>query len=316
MGWKDSLKGAFNTAKGAFLTNPLNPAAGFKANRTINEFNTTLAGASNQIRSSYATGRKELGAGFKEAQNTAREGFEDARRTTDTGYDQARGELSSGYDKATGTAREGYKEAKGYYDTPEMVTSRQELYNRVLGKGGMSDDTLEMQKAKAREEYGTGLRSTQDSLNSMYGDSSAEGLTGENLARAAASLGAERANTVRDIDIGNEALKRQEMTGAIGSLQAEAGARAGLSADEAQYISGLEARAGEGLSGLTTQETDALATLAEREGTTLADLQARLATGQAGLTVEEAKALAEITSAQASSTAAIKEGQSMFSGIF
>ena len=144
----------------------------------------------------------------------------------------------------------------------------------------------------------------------MYGDSSAEGMAGENLARAAASLGAERANTVRDIDIGNEQLKRQEMTGAMGSLQQEAGARAQLSAEEAQYVSGLEARFAEGSSSLTAQETNALAQLAAAEGTTLADLQARLATGEASLTTEEAKALAEIMTAQATGAATISQGKS------
>ena len=300
MGFLDSVK------------SNIDPLGGLGINKRENQENyaNAMAAAAAGIAPAYEEGRKQLRTGFTQAQGTAKRGFDTARGTTATGYGKAREELSSGYGKATNTAREGYKEAKGYYETPEMVTTRQELFNRVLGKGGMSDETLEMQKAKAREEYGTGLRSVQDSLNSMYGDSSAEGMSGENLARAAASLGAERANTVRDIDIGNEQLKRQEMTGAMGSLQQEAGARAQLSAEEAQYVSGLEARFAEGSSSLTAQETNALAQLAAAEGTTLADLQARLATGEASLTTEEAKALAEIMTAQATGAATISQGKS------
>ena len=297
------------------LTNQLGITSGDKRQAGY-DYESAMKAAQETIKPAYAEGRNQLRAGFNKAQGTARQGFQTARSDSAKGYGRARGELSSGYDKATSTAREGYKEAKGYYDTPEMVTTRQELFNRVLGKGGMSDETLEMQKGRAREEYGTGLRSVQDSLNSMYGDSSAEGLTGENLARAAASLGAERANTVRDIDIGNEQLKRDEMTGAMGSLQQEAGARAGLAADEAQYISGLEARFAEGSANLTKEETNALAQLAAAEGTSLADLQARLATGEAALTTEEAKALAEIMAAQATGKYTVETKGNLLSSIW
>lgn len=297
------------------LTNQLGITSGDKRQAGYG-YESAMTAAQNTIKPAYEKGREQLRTGFREAEGTARGGYDTARRESSAGYGRARGELSSGYDKATGTARAGYKEAKGYYETPEMVTTRQELFNRVLGKGGMSDQTLEEQKAKAREEYGTGLRSVQDSLNSMYGDSSAEGLTGENLARAAASLGAERANTVRDINIGNEQLKRQEMTGAMGALEQEAGARAGLAADEAQYVSGLEARFAEGSANLTKEETNALAQLAAAEGTTLADLQARLATGQASLTTEEAKAIAEIMAAQATGKYTVETKGNLLSSIW
>jgi len=316
MSWKSNLGGLAGvpTSKASWANVNRNVdflgVTGQGKRDTKDEYNAGMAAAAAGIKPAYAKANEQLTTGFGKATEEAKRGFETARDTTTTGYGKSRGELRTGYDKAIGTARAGYDEAQGWYDTPEMVGSRQELYARVLGKGGMSDQTLEAQKAKAREEYGTGLRSAQDSLSSQFGDSSSEGMAGENLARAAASLGADRANAVRDIDIGNEELKRQEMTGAIASLGEEAGARAGLSAQEAQYVSGLEARFADNSSNLTAQETDALAQLAAAEGTTLADLQARLATGQASLTTEEAKALAEILTATATGNATINQGKS------
>lgn len=303
MGWMKSLGAAQN------IMDPLGITGSRRAQNAA-DYKSAMAGAAASLSPKYAQANKDLTSGYEKAQETAKTGFDTARSDTTTGYGQARGELSSGYNKATNTARQGFDEAKAFYETPEMVGSRQELYNRVLGKGGMSDNTLELQKAKAREEYGTGMRSAQDSLKNQFGDSSSEGMAGENLARAAASLGAERANATREIDIGNEQLKRQEMTGAIGSLSDEANARAGLSADEAKYVSGLEARFADGSSSLTAQETNALSTLAASEGTTLADLQAKLASGQASLTSEEAKAIAEIMTATATGLATIQSGKS------
>jgi hypothetical protein len=281
-----------------------------------NEYGQAFATAGSGLNSAYGKGQEQLQAGYDKAMNMARSGFSSARDTAKTGYDTSRGELKTGYDTAEKSAKEGYAKAQGYYDTPEVATSRQELFNRVLGNGGMSDATLEAQKAKAREEYGAGLRSTQDALTSQFGDSSSEGMAGENLARAAASLGAERANAVRGIDIGNEQLKRQEMTGAIGSLEAEAGARSGLSAQEAQLVSGLEARFADNASNLTAQETNALSQLAAGEGSTLADLQGRLATGQASLTTEEAKALAELMTTSATGKYTVASKGNLLSSIW
>jgi hypothetical protein len=259
---------------------------------------SALRGGYNQARgditSLYDTARPELTTGMEQAQQTTRTGFQTARNATQTGYEKAAQDYAAGGKSAVDTARQGYGAAQAQYETAPMVASRQELYNRVLGKGGYSPEVLANLEAKTREEFGAGARSAEQGLNQFYGDASARGLAGENLARAQADLAAKRAQAVRDIETGSAQLARQEQTGAITSLGQEAAARAGLSAQEANTVSTLQEKIAAGGAGLTTAETNALAQLAAQEGTTVSDLQARLASGQAALTTEEAKALAEL----------------------
>ena len=279
---------------------------GGRRERQGNALNESYDSARQGINTGYQNAGNQLQQGYNQAQNSVQSGFNQARQDSQTGYGQARNQLQTGYNTARQTAQSNFDTANAQYNTPEMVASRSELYNRILGKGGLSDDTVNQMQGKAREEYGTAARGAENSLKRMYGDSGAAGLQGENMARAYASLGAERANSTRDITMANEQLKRQEQTGAIGSTQAEAASRAGLYSQQGEYLSGLEARAAEGGANLTATETGALSQLAAMEGTTMADLQARLGSGQAGLSQQEANILAELSVSQATNGIAIQ----------
>lgn len=301
MGLLNKAGGWLGKGVGGAIGSIFNPGA----KTAQNEYTTGMAYGQKRLKAGTEKARSQLNLGYGKAADEARTGFQTAREDLGTGYDSARSQLEQGGSEALDTARSGFGEAKGFYNTPEMASSRAELYQRILGKGGLSEDTTNKIEGKVREEYGTGLRGTEQSLQSYYGDSGATGLAGENLARAASSLGANRANAVRDIETQNELLKRQEQTGAISSLQQETYQRAGLSSQEAEYVSGLEAKLAEGGANLTAQETNALSQLAAQEGITLADLSARLATGQAGLTSEEAAALADMISGTAANQASM-----------
>jgi hypothetical protein len=286
--------GLVGAATNALITGPRQAQ-----NEAANQLYQGYEGAKQGASSAYTKAGEQLTGGMGTAADTARTGFQKATDTAKTGYEAAKSAYGQAGQEAVGTAKEGFKQAQGMYETPEMVTSRQELYNRVLGKGGLQPDVVNQMEGKAREEYGTSLRDVQRGLSQFAGESQAGGLAGENYARAASQLGANRANTIRDIETQNAQLARQEQTGAISALGEEAYRRAGLSADEAKTVSDLQEKLASGTAALSAQETNALTQLAQAEGTTLSELQQRLATGQAGLTTEEAKLLAELTSAQA-----------------
>jgi len=290
--------------------------SGHAQNRRNAEYRQQLEQARSDISSGYDTAGEQLTTGMNTAMDTARSGFNQARQDTSTGYGTAQNQLTTGMNTAVDTAREGYKTAQGRYETEPMVTSRAELTQRALGKGGYDEGTLNAMKAGTREEYGTSARDLEKSLKTYYGDSSAQGLAGENLARGMTTLGEKRAGDVRDIDISNAQLIEQQQTDAITALNTEAYQRAGLDADEAQLVSGLQRDLATGTAQLTAQQTNMLADLAAREGTTLAELQGRLATGQAALTSEEAQALAEIEAAGATGTYTVGSQRNLLQGIW
>lgn len=212
-----------------------------------------------------------LGYGARQqAGEDVRGGYQQARAHIAKTYPEARKKFRSEMEGARGEARTGFKKAQAYYDTPGMVASREELFNRVLGKGGYSPETLESMKAGAREEAGTSLRGAQQSLQSYYGDAGAQGMAGENLARAATDIGAARAGAIRDIDVGQAMLKEEQQTGAIRMQAEEAAARAGLSARETELLSDISVKLASGEAQLTTDEAALLAQLAAAEGTAMA----------------------------------------------
>jgi hypothetical protein len=272
---------------------------GQKKKGAQNAYNEQWDDVTKGIDPAYKKAGEQLTTGYNTAMDTARGGFNKARADTTSGYDTASGQLSSGMGTAIDTAKKGYDTAQGRYETTPMVASRQELYQRVLGNGGYDSGTLNSMKSGAREEYGTNARDLGNSLKTYYGDSSASGLAGENLAKGMTQLGEKRASAVRDIDVINAQLKEQQQTDAITSLNTEAYQRAGLDAREADMVSGLQRDLATGQAQLTAQETNMLAGLASQEGMTLADLQAKLASGQASLTTDEAKILAELAAAHA-----------------
>ena len=284
---------------------------GFQKKKTGKDYQNAMDEAMAGIHPAYEKAGTQLQTGYDTATGTAKTGFQNAINQEQTGYNAAHNELTSGTNTAIGTAKGGFEEAnKAYNENPAMVSSRAEIYNRILGKGGMNDQTLNAQAGKVREEYGTGLRGAADTLKTQFGDAGGKGIAAENLARAASSLGGQRANAIRDINVQNEYLKRQEMTDAMKYAQADAFTQAGLKKDEAVYISGMEQKLAEGGASLTSQEAGALSQLAAQEGTTLAGLQERLKTGQANLTTEEAKAIVEIMTAKATGQANISQSKS------
>lgn len=234
----------------------------------------TGAGGRRQARRDVRRGNEAATAYIQGAYPGARQSLTDSRNA-------ARGEITGGYDRARGDVRTGFAAAKGRYDAPEIVQSRQQLYQRMMGQGGYQPDQLEQMKAGAREEYGTLSRDLMTNLNSYYGDSAAPGLAGENLARGMTQLGADRARQTRDIDIRNADLIRQEQGSAIDALQREAGERAGideregaalgeLSQNEANILANLENTYGLNLANLTTEEAQLLASIAAGGGAQMA----------------------------------------------
>jgi hypothetical protein len=287
-----------------------------QGDKALDSYKQSIEGAKAQLDPMYQKAKSELATGTQGAINTAKGGFQTARAGTTAGYGKAGQQLQTGGQEAIDTTRSGYSEAKGRYDAPEMVASRAELYNRILGKGGLSPEIEEQQKAKAREEYGTGMRGAMQGISQFQGDSAARGLAGENMARAATELGTNRANAVRDIGMRNAELARTEQTGAMEAMSRETLQRAGLDEREAAAVSDLQMKLAAGGADLTAQETNALANLASQEGITVADLQAKLAAGTANLTSEEAKALAEMTSGAATAGLQVGAQKNTFQGIF
>lgn len=289
---------------------------GGKQKIATSEYQDKMDEAKAALGPAYKTAADQLRIGTDTATGTAKSGFQKARADTSAGYGAAGQQLRTGGQQAIDTAKSGYASAQKRFDSPEMVASRSEIYNRILGKGGLSPEIVNQQAAAAREEYGAGLRGATEAANAFQGEAAAPGLAQENIARAATTLGTNRANAVRDINMRNAELARQEQTGAMASAQSEALQRAGLDAQEAQVVSGLQEKLAEGGANLTAQETNALAQLAAQEGITVADLQQKLAAGTANLTAEEAKALAEMTTAGATAGLQIGSQKGMLGGIF
>ena len=281
----------------ASLFDPLN-ISGEVGSEDVSDYSDTMQGAQDILDPAYSTAKDELTTGEKTAEDTAKSGFQTAKDTTEAGYDKASADYAAGGSAAVDTAKSGYDAAKAEYQDPNVVATNTELYSRILGQGGYSADQLAGMEAKTREEYGTGLKGAEQALSSYYGDSEARGMAGENLARSAADLGATRANSIRDIEVGNAQLAEQQQTDAMTASLNEAYQKAGLDADEAKTVSSLQEKIASGSAALTTAETNALASLAAQEGTTVAELQSKLSENQATLTTEEAKALAELLAAE------------------
>ena len=190
---------------------------------------------------------------------TGRKGEQQQQNDISQGYGEAKNQLESKYPIAQQQYTSGINNAKKAYQTPEIVSSRQELYNRVLGNGGYSPETVNFMKGNAIEQAGTQMRDVENALNDRYGDSTGSGLTGENLARALTTIGANKANALRDVDLENAKLSEQEQTDAIPMLYQDANTQAGL-----------EQALGSGQAGLTTEEAQMLAELAAGKGAAMA----------------------------------------------
>ncbi len=281
---------------------PSNPQAA--AGGTVSAGGNAAGGA---IRAGTAEAQRRLQAGQTEATAAANTGFQKALDTTTAGYGTAGQQLATGGAEAVDTAKTGFNAAQGELQSPNMVQSRQDLYQRLLGKGGLSPDVMNQLEAKTREEYGTGVRGVEQATGQFLGDSEARGLAGEEVARGTAQLGAERANAVRDIETQNAQLARQEQTGAITTAMSDAYQAAGLDAQSAEYVSGLQEKLAEGGANLTAQETQALGTFAAQQGITVADLITRFSTAGASLSAEEAQALANISLGTATNIAQIQQ---------
>lgn len=247
-----------------------------------------------------------LTAGQKQATTAAKSGFNTALGDTTSGYNTAQQQLQSGYTGALNTAQQGFNQAQAATQSPNMVQSRQDLYNQLLGNGGLSPGVLNQMESGARQEYGTGLRGAEQATSQFLGDSEARGLAGEEVAQAAAALGAQRANTVSGIEVQNAQLAEQEKQAAIQTSMSDAYQQAGLDAQSAEYVSGLQEKMAEGGANLTAQETNALSTLAAQEGTTLSGLITSFSQGHAALSAEEAQALANISLGTATNIAQLQ----------
>jgi hypothetical protein len=282
--------------KGGFssLADPLNIFGGNQATagNTVTQAGQTATG---QVQAGTAAAQTALKEGQAAGTEALKTGFQAAADTTTGGYNTAKENYAADTGEAVDTAKTGFAAAQAATQSPNMVQTRQDLYQQLLGEGGLSDDVLNSIEGKVREEYGTGLRGAEQATSQFLGDSQARGLAGEQVARAAATLGGARANAVRDIEVQNAMLAEEEKNKAMETTIAEAYQQAGLDARSAEYISGLQTKIAEGGANLTTQETTALANLAAQKGMSLADLISKIATSGAALSAEEAQALANIS---------------------
>jgi len=233
-----------------------------------------------------ARARQDYEAGQKAATDLVRGGFGRSRgdlkkyayseplKNINKGFSAARGDLSSGFDTASGR-----------YSTPEATQTREQLFNRAIGRGGFSPEQIDSMKANAREEFGTSLREGVRNINPYYGDSYGGGITGEKVGRFVADIAGRRASATRDIDIQNATRARDEQAGAISELNR-------LTAEQSQ----LDIGKGEGLSGLSQNKASALANLSQELGINLANLS-----------TEEAKLLANIATGGAAQTVSTRK---------
>jgi hypothetical protein len=174
--------------------------------------------------------------------------------------------LAAGMQEAQKNIKSGYKEAKDVYQEPGMVQSRQELYKRLSGQGGYTPGTVNAMKGNAIEQGGVQSRDVENALRDRYGDATSGGMTGENLARALTTIGGTRANALRDVDIQNAQLAEQQQTGAIGSLESDAAARAALATGQAGLQAGLTAEQAKALAEMESGRNTANLTLGSQKG--------------------------------------------------
>lgn len=268
-----------------------------------NDIKTGARTASNSARAGFSNARNLVGRAGFDASSHIVSGSKDQRSAVRRGTERARNEISGGFDSAIGRIEEGQTSAQGRYDTNEIATSRAELLSRVQGKGGFSPEIVNSMKANAREEFGTGLRSAEQALDSYYGESGGGGLAGENLAYAASELGGQRGRATRDIDIENAKLVRSEQGNAITSLYDEAGDRSRIDTRASEQLAGLEEGRGLELASNETKEAFALAGISESQGNALASIAANVGISLADLSTEEATILANIATGKGSNLA-------------
>lgn len=182
----------------------------------------------------------------------ARESANEYGNTMDTGMN----ELRKNYEATKPVIQQGYAQARQKYQTPEMVATRGELYNRVMGKGGYSPEAVNTMKGNTIEQGGVQMRNVQNALSDRFGDSSGGGMTGENLSRALTTIGGTQAAGLRDIDVQNAKLAEEQQTGAIPMMTSDAATQAGFDTGEAGALAGL-----------TTEQAKALAEMLSSKAT-------------------------------------------------
>lgn len=264
------------------------------------------------ISTAYPKAQEQLASGMEYAEKGAREDYGTARERLSGGMESARGRISEGQATSRGDIERGYGEAKGLYEKdPNIVTSRAEIYNRILGKGGYSPETLNAMKASAREEYGTVARDIGMGLGTTAGDAGAMGLAQENYARALEDIGAKRAGATRDIDIQNAMLQEQQQTEAMKSAYEDVALRAGLSTDEAKLLSEINTEASKNLASIDQAEAAGLSSLTQAEAQMVEGIREKLAVGTATLTTDEAQLLAQLAAGGGAAMAATRDTQGL-----
>src|SRR3990167_4845745 len=259
MGFGKFLKRAGGTIAGTAL-------GGLSGGLVANQWgNLSGANARDKQRQDIERAAGEAGASITGGYGSARDHLTKART-------EAEGVMRPGFARMRGEISSGYGRAKGFYDTPEIVASRQQLYQRALGKGGYGAETKAKMTATVGDEYGTGLRDMQNAVQSQYGDATAPGLTSESLAIGTRGLAQDRAKQNREIDIGDALLAQEQQTGAIGSLYGEAASRGALETGEAGALAGISADETQALANLASTHGMNLATLSQSEAELLANI--------------------------------------------
>ena len=208
---------------------------------------------------------RDVGANAADPLNlTGYKGMQAKKDYQDT-MDQAMGGIPSAYREAKGNINTGYANARGQYNNNQgVIASRKELYNRVMGKGGYTPETVNQMKGNAIEQGGTQMRNASTALQDRYGDAQGGGMTGENLARAYATIGANQSNALRDVDINQAQLQHQDQTNAMPMIYQDAGTMAGLDTGEAGALAGLTTEQAKAIAELMSAKASGSASLAMR----------------------------------------------------
>lgn len=258
----------------------------------------------------YTAAGETLKSGFGGAMDTVNKGYTEAGQNVTGGFSGARQQLQQGGQEALGAMKQGFTAAQNRYDTPEMVQNMDTLFKRAQLLGGYSPEQQNLMKGDIREQYGTSMRDVGRGLSQMAGDATAQGRAAQNYVRAASEIGGKEASALRDIDVRNMELQRQEQTDAISAMTNIASQRAGLNKDEAIGVSNMIKDLAFKGADLSADEGKILGELAAKRGTDIATLQTQLASGQANLTTDEVKMLAQISSNQAGNMFAVQAAPS------
>ena len=246
-------------------------------------------------RGGFAGARDIYSATYPKIGEKITSGFGKAGQQIGAGYTKGKGELTAGYDSGRQELAGGYDAAKDRLEEEggSNQTAGQEIYGRLLGKGGFSPEMLANMKTNASETYGAAGRDIVRYANPWSGGAGRQGLTGEQMAGDFSQIARDRAGAMRDIDIENAMLQEEQQTSAIGAAQERERYAAEMDIGRGRELSELDITRGGQLADMSVDEAVRQGTLTAEQAQILAQLEADYGINMADLTLGEAEALAQ-----------------------